>query len=200
MKKTTSLIASSALLVAMFTAAPALAQTQLTCDDIDFTGPASQRMTQAEMRAACLGVVERDGRNYAKFTAELQRIAGTTVYAKFRLADGKMSDTYKFDLPPDARVSVDGRQYRYRDLGKGAEVNLYVPEDRWEIHVADTEDFATATTAAATTAAVVHDDSDDMVAALPKTASPLPLIGLMGGLLTSLGMLLYGVRRRFLKG
>lgn len=197
MKKTTSLIASSALLVALFTSAPA--QAQLTCDDIDFTGPQSQRLTQAEMRAACLGVVQRDGRNFAKFTAELQRIAGTTVYAKFKLADGTMSDTYKFDVPPDSRVTVDGRKYRYRDLGQGAEVNLYVPDDRWEIHVPESEDFATATTVAVATPAL-HDDSDDMVAALPKTASPLPLIGLMGGLLTSLGVLLYGVRRRFLKG
>jgi hypothetical protein len=194
-KITTSLIASSALLVAMFTAAPA--QAQLTCDDIDFTGPASQRMTQAEMRAACLGVVQREGRNYAKFSAELQRIAGTTVYAKFKLADGGMSDTYKFDLPPEARVSVDGRQYRYRDLGQGAEINLYVPDDRWEVHVADSDDFATAATVAAATP-VYHDEGEDMVAALPKTASPLPLIGLMGGLLTGLGVLLYGIRRRFL--
>jgi hypothetical protein len=195
-KKTTSLIASSALLAAMFTAAPA--QAQLTCDDIDFTGPQSQRLTQAEMHAACLGVVERDGQNFAKFTAELQRIAGTTVYAKFKLADGSMSDTYKFDLPPEARVSVEGRQYRYRDLGQGAEINLYVPEGRWEVHVPESEDFATAATVAAATP-VYHDESDDMVAALPKTASPLPLIGLMGGLLTSLGVLLYGIRRRFLK-
>ena len=147
MKKTTSLIASSALLVAMFTAAPA--QAQLTCDDIDFTGPQSQRLTQAELHAACLGVVERDGRKYAKYTAELQRIAGTTVYAKFKLADGGMSDTYKFDLPPEARVTVEGRQYRYRDLGQGAEINLYVPEDRWEIHVPESDDMATAATVGA---------------------------------------------------
>ena len=197
MKKTTSLIASSALLVAMFTAAPA--QAQVTCDDIDFTGPQAQRFP--ELRNACLGVVTRDGRNYAKFTAELQRIAGNTVYAKFKLPAGGMSDTYKFDVPSDSRVTVDGRQYRYRDLGKGTEVNLYIPDDRWEVHVPATEDFATATTVAVATPALTTDEeADDMVAALPKTASPLPLIGLMGGLLTSLGVLLYGVRRRFLKG
>ena len=195
MKKTTSLIASSALLVAFFTAAPA--QAQMTCDDIDFTGPQAQRFP--ELRNACLGVVQRDGRNFAKFTAELQRIAGTTVYAKFKLPDGGMSDTYKFDVPPDSRVTVDGRKYRYRDLGQGAEVNLYIPDDRWDIHVPESEYFATAATVAVATPAL-HDEDDDMVAALPKTASPLPLIGLMGGLLTSLGVLLYGVRRRFLKG
>ena len=199
MKKTTSLIASSALLVSLLAAAPA--QAQLTCDDIDFTGPQSANFSQADMRAACLGVVERDGRNFAKFTAELQRIAGTTVYAKFKRADGSLSDTYKFDVPPDARVTVEGRKYRYRDLGQGAEVSLYVPDDRWEIHVPESDDFATATTVAVATPALHdEDDADDMVAALPKTASPLPLIGLMGGLLTSLGVLLYGVRRRFLKG
>ena len=198
MKKTTSLIASSALLVALFTAAPA--QAQMTCDDIDFTGPQAQRFP--ELRSACLGVVQRDGRNFAKFTAELQRIAGTTVYAKFKLPDGGMTDTYKFDVPPEARVTVDGRQYRYRDLGKGAEVNMYVPDDRWEIHVPETDDFSTAAAVAVATPALHDEDeaADDMVAALPKTASPLPLIGLMGGLLTSLGVLLYGVRRRFLKG
>lgn len=191
MKKTTSLVLSSTLLLAGLAAGPA--QAQLTCDDIDLTGPIAERFPNAS--EACIAVVEREGRPYAKFTAEIQRVRGNTVYAKFKLPDGTKTDTYSFDVQPDARVTVQGRQYRYRDLMPTTELNVYLPENRWQVHVPESEDFATAATVAVATPMAAEDEGE-MVAMLPKTASPVPLIGMLGGLLTSLGLILYGIRRR----
>jgi hypothetical protein len=193
MRITTSLILTSTLLLAGLAAAPA--QAQVTCDDIDFTGQISDRFPRAN--DACLAVVERDGRQFAKFTAEVQRVRGNTLYAKFKLPDGSKTDTYSFDMPADARVEIGGRNYRYRDLTPKTELNVYLPEGRWEVHVPQSDDFATASAVAVATPMMASaEDESDMVAMLPKTASPLPLIGMLGGLLTSLGLLLYGIRRR----
>lgn len=197
MKRTASLILSSTLLIAGLAAAPAQAQ-QLTCDDIDLTGPIVERFPRA--KTACLAVVERDGRQFAKFSAEIQRVIGNTVYAKFNLPDGSKTDTYSFDMPSTARVTVEGRQYRYRDLMPKSDISVYLPEGQWEVHVPHSDDFSTATAATVAVATPTRsEEPDDMVAMLPKTASPLPLIGMLGGLLTSLGLLLYGVRRRLVK-
>lgn len=193
MRITTSLILTSTLLLAGLAAAPA--QAQVTCDDIDLTGPISDRFPRAS--DACLAVIERDGRQFAKFTAEVQRVRGNTIYAKFKLPDGSKTDTYSFDMPADARVEIGGRNYRYRDLTPKTELNVYLPEGRWEVHVPQSDDFATASAVAVATPMMASDeDESDMVAMLPKTASPVPLIGMLGGLLTSLGLLLYGIRRR----
>ena len=102
-------------------------------------------------------------------------------------------------MPADARVEIGGRQYRYRDLMPKQELNVYLPEGRWEVHVPHSDDFATASAVAVATpmmAAGADESESDMVAMLPKTASPLPLIGMLGGLLTSLGLVVYGIRRR----
>ena len=193
MIRATSLILSSTLLLAGLAAAPA--QAQVTCDDITLTGPIAERFPRAG--DACLEVVEKDGRPYAKFTAEIQRVRGNTVYAKFKMPDGTKTDTYSFDMPADARATIAGRQSRYRALMPKSELNVYLPQDRWEVHIPHEDDFATATTVAvATTAPMVAEDESEMVAMLPKTASPVPLIGMLGGLFTSLGLLLYGIRRR----
>jgi hypothetical protein len=191
MKKTTSLILSSAVLVAGLAAGPA--QAQLTCDDIDLKGAVVERFPRAN--EACLAVVERDGKPYAKFTAEIQRVSGNSVYAKFKLPDGSKTETYRFTMPPEARVTIEGREYRYRDVMPRTDVNVYLPEDRFEVHVPHSEDFATASAVAVTTPMAAEED-DQMVAMLPKTASPVPLIGLLGGIFTGIGMLLYGIRRR----
>ena len=62
-----------------------------------------------------------------------------------------------------------------RDLTAGQELNIYIPGDRWEAHVAkDMSGYITVYYAVAMV------QSSGSGAALPTTASPLPLIGLLG--------------------
>ena len=98
---------------------------------------------------------------------------------------------------PDSRVRIAGRNYRWRDLSRGQELDVWLPPDRWEIVVP--EDPEAQFAAAPTVASFVISEPAPTVAAntLPRTASPLPLIGAAGGVLVVLGLVVAGIRRRF---
>jgi hypothetical protein len=184
----TSTVGAAAVLLALAWAQPSMAQGN--CGNIQFTGDITNRFPQA--RNACLDVVTREGQQYAHFQARVARVQGNTVEAEFKLPDGTYSRPISVTPAADARVRIQGRTYRYRDLSRGQELDLYVPPDRWEIAVPNDPEveFVAATTV--TTFAIAQP-----APSLPRTASPLPLLGALGGLLTALGFLVTMVRRRF---
>jgi hypothetical protein len=150
-----------------------------------------------EAPAACLGVETRDGQQFAHFRGEIRDIRGSQVRARFELPGGGYSKTYSFNPSREARVTIRGQRLRYSELQPGQELSIYLPADRWEFNVPETETLAAAQTVERLTPAV---DTSGAVAAaptLPRTAAPLPLLGLLGGLLTALGVGLSVVRRRF---
>jgi hypothetical protein len=184
----TSTVGAAAVLLALAWAQPSMAQGN--CGNIQFTGDITNRFPQA--RNACLDVVTREGQQYAHFQARVARVQGNTVEAEFKLPDGTYSRPISVTPAADARVKIQGRTYRYRDLSRGQELDLYVPPDRWEIAVPNDPEveFVAATTV--TTFAIAQP-----APSLPRTASPLPLLGALGGLLTALGFVVMTVRRRF---
>jgi hypothetical protein len=167
---------------------------QLSCDDLTFTGPVARQFPDA--RDACLGVETREGRPYAHFNARIRNVRSNIVEAEFKLPDGTYGRPITFSPDPDARVRIAGRDYRYRDLSRGQELDVWLPPDRWEIVVpADPEQsFA----AAPTVAVFAISEPTPALAAntLPRTASVLPLAGALGGLLTVLGFAVARIRRR----
>lgn len=172
---------------------PAQAQ-QSACADVDFSTEITNRFPN--VRNACQGIETRDGRLFAHFEAVIQGTSGNSVRTRFRRADGELSPEYSIEMPADARVSIGGREYRYRDLDRGQEIDIYMPGDLWEFHVPDTDNFAAATTPVSVvtpTAAALQQSAGQ----LPRTASFLPLLGGLGALLTTLGLGLAAVRRRF---
>jgi hypothetical protein len=167
---------------------------QLGCDDLTFTGPVARQFPDA--RDACLGVETREGRPYAHFNARIRNVRSNVVEAEFKLPDGTYGRPITFMPDPDARVRIAGRDYRYRDLSRGQELDVWLPPDRWEIVVpADPEQsFA----AAPTVAVFAISEPTPALAAntLPRTASVLPLAGAFGALLTVLGFAVARIRRR----
>jgi len=167
---------------------------QTDCRELTFTGPVAREFPNA--RDACLGVVTRsDGQRYAHFEARITRVRGNTVDAEFKLPDGTYGRPISFTPDSSARVQIAGRSYRYNELSRGQELDVYLPPDRWEVAVASEEDFV----AAPTVMLFVVSQPAPTVAAntLPRTASPLPFIGVLGGFLTALGFAVAGIRRRF---
>jgi hypothetical protein len=167
---------------------------QLGCDDLTFTGPVARQFPDA--RDACLGVESREGRPYAHFNARIRNVRSNIVEAEFKLPDGTYSRPISFMPDPDARVRIAGRSYRYSDLTRGQELDVWLPPDRWEIVVpADAEEsFAAAPTVAVF---AISEPSPALAAnTLPRTASVLPLAGAFGGLLTVLGFAVASIRRR----
>jgi hypothetical protein len=181
---------TGALLIAAAWSGPSIAQN--ACGDIEFGSAINSRFPNAAN--ACLDVVTRDGEQYAHFIARIVRVRGNEVEAEFKYPDGTYGRTVAFSPSTDARVRIQGRTYRYRDLSRGQELDVYLPPNLWAFAVADdpSENFADA--AAVTTVALAEPSAQ--VASLPSTASRLPLLASIGLVLIGLGAGLTGVRSR----
>lgn len=186
-----AIVTSGAIILA---APSAIAQTTMPCGEIEFTGRVLSQFPNASR--FCRDVVEKDGELYAHFTAEFLRSSGSRAELRFKNASGGYhDDTIWLDVPEGQRVKINGRNLYVRQLNRGDELDIYLPPDRWEFAHADTnEEFV----AAPITTYEVVEEPDDMGGSsyLPSTASPLPLIGLLGGLFTSLGAGLAWLRMR----
>ena len=155
---------------------------QGNCGNIVFGEAITSQFPNA--RNACLGVVTRDGRQFAHFQARIRSVRGNQIEAEFKQPDGTWGRPVAFTPESDARARVAGRSYRYRDLSRGQELDVYLPPDRWEIAVqADETEFETARVITFVALA----EPTQQVAALPSTGSPLPLLALVGVLLAGLG-------------
>ena len=188
-----NIVGAAGVLLALSWAQSTLAQS--SCNDITFTGPVAQEFPQA--RNACLDVVEREGREYAHFQARIRSVRGGTVEAEFRMPDVTYSRPITVTPDPSARVRIGGRDYRWRDLSRGQELDVWLPPDRWEIAVP--EDPEQQFAASPAIAVFVISEPATTVAAntLPRTASPVPLMGALGALLAALGLGVATIRRRF---
>ena len=94
----------------------------------------------------------------------------------------------------DERVNIGGRSYRYSQLDRGQQLNILLPADRFEIAIAEDDNPATPQILVITVVAVAR--PEPTMAMLPATAGLLPLLGLLGGLLTALGAGMVLIRRK----
>mgnify|MGYP001813601551 FL=1 len=127
-----------------------------------------------------------EGREIHVYDATVLRAAGNRLTVRFT-----HGETYTYDVPSDFRFKIDGRNVRTRDLNRGDTVTAYVTVHETAhhaIHHVDESGPAPVVISTATPEPVA-----DM---LPSTASPLPLIGLLGALFTALGGLGFAIRRR----
>ena len=188
MRKTTAALTSALVLSAFSTVA--LAQDEdgvgLSCADIEFSSAVTSRASDIDR--ACRDVVELNGRMFAKTRIELTNVRGNRATWHFVMPDGRSGTRHTIEVPSDWRATIDGREYRMRELSRGQELNVYLPPDRWEAHF----NAPTSTFTAYEPAPIVAADDDDMgsstsssmpsTAMLPATAGPLPLFGLFGGI------------------
>jgi hypothetical protein len=188
------LIAPVLVLSALAASSLASAQTGTGCSDIEFSSTITDRFPNAA--DACHGIETRDGVQYAHFKAEIVGVSGNRLRARFLRPDGEYGKTYSMDVDPSARVEIGGRKYRYRDLAAGQELDIYLPPNRWQFHVPETEDFGAETTTVVILYPVVGEEPTMAATELPATASPLPALGLAGGLLLLIGGALTAIRWR----
>lgn len=158
----------------------------LTCDEVTITSAITSQFPTAQ--EACLAVVERDGRPYIHMKAELTRDPrGNTATFRFMHADGTYGPTYSAELDPSWRAQISGRSYRLRDLSRGQELDVYLPPDRFAVHVHADDAPVEAIAPVAVMAAAPEPEPEPM---LPATASKMPLFALFGALaLLGAGML-----------
>jgi len=167
-----------------FTAnAGAQEMTALSCNDFRPTDEALERFP--DLVGACEGIVDRNGELYAKFTAVVRRASGNSVTLHLPATN------HTFTARPDSsyRVLVDGRKTRVRDLVRGQEVRIYLSVN--EFSKPDIEEVAFVTETD-----MIVDIQVERVAALPTTASKVPMAAAAGLLLLGVGLTLRNRRIR----
>ena len=158
--------------------------TSPTCDDLNWS--AQVLAANPDIALSCKAVYEKNGVLYAKVSIEVVRVRGSRMTFRPLHTDGGMGDSRSVQLGTSWRAQIGGSEYRASDLMRGQELNVYIPEDRFALVVEDAD----------------GPDEIDIVAIeehvveMPKTASPLFLIGLLGSACVVLGGVLSGVRRR----
>ncbi|MFV0278548.1 MAG: hypothetical protein ACK5HY_15375 [Parahaliea sp.] len=178
------LMTTTAVVAALGTGAPAMAQSAPICDDIEWSS--SIVAEYPDIVNSCQGVYEKDGELYAKAIVEVQRVRGNRITFRPLHTDGSKGPTYSIQVPREFRAHIAGRDYRASELARGQNLNVYLPHDRWALAVEEEGDFDIF--------AVILIEEE--VVEMPDTASPLFLFGLAGGALVSAGGLITLLRRR----
>lgn len=155
-----------------------------TCADLNWS--AEVLAANPDVGKSCKGVYEKDGKLYAKVGIEVVRVRGNRLTFRTMHTDGTKGDSRSIVLDNSWRAEIGGREYRVSDMMRGQELNVYLPEDRFALIVEDADgpdeiDIV---------------DIEEEVVEMPTTASPLFLIGLLGGAFVALGGMLSGIRRR----
>jgi hypothetical protein len=168
--KSVTHLVSAALLTVLFASGSAMAQ--LNEGDVVFPEPPDETIN--------LG----DGRTLYKYSATVVSARGNRLTVRY-----PHGTTYTYDVSPEFRVEIDGRKLRVRELQRGDTLTAYVTAHETADHEIVYYE--------PTTQSVVETDTPEPIAdTLPTTASPLPLIGLLGALGVSLGGLGLALRRR----
>ena len=179
-------IVASIGIATMLLSGTALAQADLTCDDIEWSSVVTSEYPS--IADACDAVVVKNDKMYARVQVELQRVRGRSLTFKILNNDGSSGGSYTTQVDSDWRAEIGGRSYRANQLERGQQLNVYMPHDRWAVIQEDADG---------------PDDSDatELAAApmLPKTASPLPLFAMAGAGFLVLAAGLGAIRRRLLK-
>jgi hypothetical protein len=162
-----------------------LSQT-VTCADINWS--AEVLSNNPDIGQSCAAVYEKDGRLFAQVPIEVVRVRGNRMTFRPIHTDGTRGDSRSIQLDSAWRANIGGRQYRASDLMRGQNLNVYIPEDRFALTVADDEGDALDE--------AVFIPIEEEVVEMPTTASPLFLFGMAGGAFLALGGLLSGLRRR----
>lgn len=160
----------------------------LTCNDIEFGPEAFAAYEYVDK--ACLEIVDRDGRSYAKLTAKVvsQKPSGTNL--RFRHADGELGPSHLSNAPADFETMISGRAVKLKDLAVNQSINIYVGSKYWfDPREIVEEEIIEEIVEEAVEVAVIEEmvEEEEMAEMLPTTAGPLPWLALFGSLFLILG-------------
>lgn len=97
-----------------------------TCADVTFTPAIYDRWPHAD--DACLEIVEREGKKYAKFTAEVVSQSPSGTYVRYTLQDGSKTPSRKVNPPEGFEAMIAGKGIAIEDLNPRQSMNIYLPE------------------------------------------------------------------------
>jgi len=168
------------------------------CSDIEW----SQEMLEQypNIAEACQEVLQREGKTYVKFQGEVRRVRDR---GRELTVDFQQGGTVTLTPPEGMTVYINGRSRPVSQLRPGDELNFYVPEDRVAAQFFEGEPTQAAKVQEVPIlmlppqrVAAAPEPAQAEEGELPVTASPLPMLGLAGLLLTGLGAALTFLRIR----
>ncbi len=183
------IVASLVCMIGVLGISSTVVAQEVTCGDLKWGDWVTER---PYMATSCAGVVERNGVLYAKFNAKMERYFNNgDVKLRILAPDGSF-DVATFRPPSDFLADVGGEPTPFSKIPTGKDIRVYIPEGRFTLVSFEKE--------VVVEAVAVEEPMEEAVVVeevvMPTTASPLPLIGLAGGLFVMLGGLAGYLRRR----
>jgi hypothetical protein len=128
--------AATAATLALLLAVPVVAQ-EINCADIEFD--AEIVANYPEVQKACLGVIEDQGVRYVRLRAKVLNNWISSLTIRYEHADGTWG-LLKTVTPPEGFTAiVNGSPTPVEEIQEGTVMNIFVPEGRWELAMADVE-------------------------------------------------------------
>lgn len=182
---------SAVLLVGL--SGPVLAQT-VSCDEVQWKQEVLG--TYPNIAKACQEVVVRDGKRYVRVEGTVKRIVGDVAVIRLEGTNDEISVSPKTSsFFTAANTRIEGK-----DLNVGQKLRFYLPEERIAVVPSVEEPAVTEIPVVAAPAPAPEPVAAAAPAAepeaLPKTASPLPLVGLLGFGFLALGGVFSALRLR----
>ena len=172
-----------------------------TCRDIDFTPEALSMYP--DLASACQAVVYKDGKEYVMVVARVLAVRGGGKHVNLQFKDGgrywvNPNENQNITLlpvggVPEQSTATGSGESRIKpsELVRGMELGIYLPTDTWAIHFEEAEEvYVPVVMTPVETIEIIE------LEPMPTTASPVPLIGLLGGLFALIGAGFTFVRRR----
>jgi hypothetical protein len=155
----------------------------LTCNDITFSAEAFAAYEFVDR--ACLEIVDRGGKTFAKMTARVvdQTPGGTQL--RYMHSDGTRGPRHKSVMPKNFVLHLGGKAVMLKDLVERQDINVYVSDEFWSAPAAAPAAAAAPPPPPPPPAPAPEPEPEPM--ALPTTAGPLPWLALFGSLFLILG-------------
>jgi LPXTG-motif cell wall-anchored protein len=158
-----------------------------TCDDLVWS--AQVLAANPDIDDSCQGVYQRGNELFARVEITLTRVRGNRLTFRPQHLDGTQGKARSIVVPNSWRATIDGSEYRARDLMAGQKLSVYIPEDRFALALGES------TLAGEEDIELIEIEEAAVVSSMPKTASALPSAFLAGLLLLGSGLLLRARRR-----
>jgi LPXTG-motif cell wall-anchored protein len=173
-----------------------LAQQPAACERVQYSADVLARFPN--IRAACLDVINKDGKDYAVVKADLVRATARRMTIRVKRPDGSHSDPIGVNVAPNERLNVGGKPTAIQDIAIGQELTAYINVTDPGIALAPADETAPVefTPVPATPEPAPAPEPAAAAAEMPKTATDLPLLGSIGVVLLALGAGFAFLRRR----
>ena len=188
-----SFVTLGGIVLALVSAA-AFAQQPAACQRVVYSAEVLARFPN--IKAACLDVINKDGKDYAVVKADLVRATSRRMTIRVKRPDGTHSDPIGVNIAPNERLNVNGKPTAIQDVAIGQELTAYINVHDPGIALAQADEAAPVEFTPVPATPEPEPAAVASAAEMPKTATSLPVLGTIGFLLLALGAGFAFLRRR----